>query len=204
VLTHPARPAVELHFRLTHRALGIPVDSFFERALPFQLPGGRETLVPEPADELLHLALHLAHARFDNLFHAYETRRIWRAASASVRDEAVSRAVSHGFSGILALVDIAFRTRWGDPLLPPDSPILKTWLHWRIGKDLYEDFERSAQPGTTHTLVSRLRSSWLEFQVTDSPARALQFARFMAAMACFQLRRGGWHPVRKKEPIPLG
>ncbi|HVW83872.1 MAG TPA: nucleotidyltransferase family protein, partial [Bryobacteraceae bacterium] len=54
---HDTLPRVELHFRLSHGAIGIPVEEFFERALPWTLPDGTKALVLAPSDLLLHLAL---------------------------------------------------------------------------------------------------------------------------------------------------
>jgi hypothetical protein len=203
VLSHASLPPVELHFRLTHGALGISMADFFPGALQFQLPGGRKTLVLGPADEILHLILHLAHARFDNLFHAHETRRLWRAASPEIRDQVIRRAVAYRYSGVLALVDIAFRTRWGEPFLPPDAPLDKTWLHWRVNRNLYQAFEESAPPETTHTVMSRLRASWLEFQITDRFSDGVRFVAFIATVAFFELKRGRWYPIRKKSQAGL-
>ena len=52
-LRHTARPTVEIHFRLSHMALGIPVDEFFARAIPnCRLTDGEEALVLGPADPI--------------------------------------------------------------------------------------------------------------------------------------------------------
>jgi hypothetical protein len=76
-LEHPSRPTLELHFRLSHKALGIPVDEFLDRAASYVLPSGRKALILSPADELFHLVLHRASGRFATLFHLYELRSIF-------------------------------------------------------------------------------------------------------------------------------
>ena len=67
-LLHESRTRLELHFRLSHAAYGIAIEEFFDRALESALPSGRRVLTLDPADELLHLALHLASDRFRSLF----------------------------------------------------------------------------------------------------------------------------------------
>ena len=84
-LEHPSRPTLELHFRLSHKGLGVPVSEFFDRAVAYPLPSGREALILSPADEILHLVLHRASGRFATLFHLYEVRRIWAAAPLEVK-----------------------------------------------------------------------------------------------------------------------
>ena len=107
-LSHASRPRVELHFRLSHAAVGIRVEEFFGRTVCLRLPGGLEARVLGASDQLLHVALHLAHARFGPLFYLYEVRRVWRAEPASVRAEALSKAVEHRFCGALRMIDVAF------------------------------------------------------------------------------------------------
>ena len=91
-LEHPSRPHVELHFNMSHKALGIPVDEFIDRSVTYSLPSGRASRILTPADEILHLVLHRAAGRFATLFHLYEVRKIWNCAPLSVRQEAVRRA----------------------------------------------------------------------------------------------------------------
>jgi hypothetical protein len=195
-LSHPSRPRVELHFRLSHQALGIPVDQFFERTLSCRLPNGREAQVLGPADQILHLALHLAHSRFGTLFNLYELRRVCRAEPASVRTEAIRKAVDNHSCGVLRMVDIAFRVRWGERFLPPDAAVPKTWLNSRLNEKLYAEFERSSEPGLGLTLAARLRGRWLEFQITDAPADALRSLKLLAQTARFQIAKGAWGKVK--------
>jgi hypothetical protein len=195
-LEHPSRPTLELHFRLSHKGLGIPVSEFLDRAVPYSLPGGREARILSPADEILHLVLHRASGRFATLFHLYEVRRIWAAAPLRVRREAVRIAALHHFTGVFVMTDIAFRARWGEPMLTPDIPVEPTWLHWRLTESLYAEFERCADPGRELPLAIRLKRKWLDFQMTDHPADALRFTADMARIAWFQLLRKGWRTVK--------
>jgi hypothetical protein len=192
-LAHPTLPRIELHFRLSHGAFGFPVNEFFERAVEAALPGGGTAWVLEPADELLHLVLHRAYGRFATLFHLYEIRRIRAATPDNVVIEAMRRAIRYHFSGAFAMTEIAFRTRWGEPFAPAHAPAAKTWLHWRITRKLYDDFERYSEPGRELTLSTRLRRRWVDFQATDRPVDALRFAAVMAKVAWYQLWSGGWH-----------
>lgn len=195
-LSNPSRARLELHFRLSHQTLGIPVDQFFERAVFCSLPNGRETLVLGPADQLLHLALHLAHSRFGTLFNLYELRRVSRAEPLTVRTEAVQRAVDHRFCGVLRMVDIAFRVRWKEPFLPPEVVVPKTWLNWRLNEKLYAGFERWSEPGRGLTLAARLWGRWLEFQITDAPSDAVRSIELLAQTARFRLARRTWGKVK--------
>lgn len=194
-LEHPSRPTLELHFRLSHKALGIPVSGFLDRAALYRLPGGREARILSPADEILHLVLHRASGRFATLFHLYEVRRIWAAAPPEVRKEAVRMGARHHFTGVFAMTDIAFRARWGEPMLTPDLALEPTWLQWRLTESLYAEFEHCSDPGRELPLAIRLRRKWLDFQVTDRPVDALRFMADMARIACFQLFRQGWRTV---------
>ncbi len=195
-LEHPSRPSLELHFRLTHKALGIPVAEFMDRAVPSSLPGGGTALVLSPADEIFHLVLHRASGRFATLFHLHEVRRIWTAAPLEVRREAVRMAADRHFAGVFALTDIAFREHWGQPMLTPDIPLPETWLHWRLTGRLYAEFELCSDPGRELPLAVRLRRKWLDFQLTDRPRDAVRFGADMARIAWFQLFRKGWRTVK--------
>lgn len=195
-LHHSTRPTLELHFRLTHKALGIPTGEFLERAVPYALPGGRIVRILSPADEILHLVLHRASGRFATLFHLYEVRKIWSGAPLSVRQEAVRTAERHHFAGVFAMTDIAFRARWGQAMLTPDIPLEPTWLHWRLNEKLYAEFERCSDPGRELPLTIRLKRKWLDFQMTDQPVDGLRFGADMARIAWFQLFRKGWRTVR--------
>ena len=190
------RPGVELHFRLSHGSHGIPVEEFFERAITYELPGGPPVQVLSPADEILHLVLHRAYGRFATLFHFYEIRKLWKAATPAVREETLRRAVEHHFAGVLALTDAGFRARWKEPFLPPDSPWAKTWLHGRINEELYFAFERLSDPGRELPVGVRLARRWLDLQLTDRPSDAARFAANMLGVAWFQLWRAGWRTVR--------
>lgn len=195
-LHHESRPTLELHFRLTHKGLGIPTDEFLDRSVRYSVPGFREVSILSPADEILHLVLHRASGRFATLFHLYEVRKIWRNATADLRLEALRTAARHHFTGVFAMTDIAFRARWGEPMLTPDLPLDRTWLHWRLTRELYEEFERCSDPGSDLPLSIRLKRKWLDFQMTDQPADGLRFGANLARIAWFQLWRKGWRTVR--------
>ena len=200
-LTHPARSAIELHFRASHGALGIRVDEFFGRSMLYPLPGGGTAHVPGPADEILQLVLHLAKDRYKPIFHLYEIRRLWRAASSAVREEVLELAANHHFRGVTVLTDVAFRVRWGESFLPPHLPKTKTWLNWRIDEQLYSAFEDWDKPEGDLTLHERIHGRWLELQTTDRPADALRFFGLMARVAWFQIRQRGWRTIRRHEAV---
>ncbi len=166
-LSHPTRNSVELHFRLSHQALGIPVDGFFERTVSCRLPNGQEVRVLGPADQILHLMLHLAHSRFGTLFNLYELRRVCGAEPSEAQVEAIRMAVDHHYCGVLRMIDLAFRMRWGRPFLTPEVPVRGTWLNWRLNEKLYTKFERASEPGLGMTLITRIRGRWLDFQIID-------------------------------------
>lgn len=201
-LLHPSRPCVELHFRLSHHASGIRVDELFDRAVTCRLPGGLQTRVLGDADQLLHLILHLAHARFGTLFHLYEVRRAFRAASFQVRQEAVQRIIGHRYCGALRMADIAVRVRFGESLLPSEMDVPKTWLHPRLNEKVYRKFERGAAPGSSLNFAARLRGRWLDFQITDTPSDALRALWVFAQTARFQIRRGTWGRVKTLSYTP--
>jgi hypothetical protein len=186
-LSHPSRPHLELHFRLSHRALGIPVDEFFDRAVSCRLPSGREALVLGPADQILHLVLHLVQSRFGTLFHLYEIRQVRRAEPADVLAEAAARAADHHYCGAFRMMDIAFRSRWNEPFLPPCVLVPKTWLDWRLTPKLYRAFERYATPGRGQSVATRVWARWLDFQLTDRPAEAIRAAAFFVRTARFYI-----------------
>ncbi|HEX4135257.1 MAG TPA: nucleotidyltransferase family protein [Bryobacteraceae bacterium] len=192
IFSHPSRPRVELHFRLSHQALGIPIEHLIERAVSCPVPNGREALVLGAADQLLHLAVHLGRSRFGTLFNLYELRRVCGMEPPGVRAEAIERAVDYRFCGVLRMLDIAFRTHWGEPFLPPEVVVPKTWLNGRLNEKLYEAFERWSEPGVGLTLGTRLRGRWLEFQITDTPADAARSLKLLARRARFQIARGAW------------
>lgn len=185
ILEHPSRPRIELHFRLSHRALGIPVDELFERAIGSRLPSGTTARVLGPADQLLHLILHLAHSRFGTLFHLYEVRRICRAEPPEVLAEAVERAMRNHYCGVLRMMEIAFRTRWGEPFLPPGVRVPNTWLNRRLTPKLFRTFESWSLPGREMSLAGRIYARWLDFQLTDRPVDALRAAAFFFGTAKF-------------------
>jgi hypothetical protein len=195
-LSHPSKPRVELHFRLSHHALGIPVDQFFDRAISRSLPNGQEALVLGPADQILHLALHLAHSRFGTLFNLYELRRVCRAEPPSVRAEAIQRAIDHHFCGVLRMVDIAFRVRWNEPFLPLEVVLPRTWLNGRLNEKLYDDFERWSVPGRPLSLAGRLWGRWLEFQITDAPSDALRSFKLLGQTARFRVAKRAWGTIK--------
>jgi hypothetical protein len=196
VLTHPKRPNVELHFRLSHMALGIAVDEFFERSIPFRLPNGQEAQVLAGADQLLHLALHLTQSRFGTLFHLCEVRRVLKAESPEVAAEAIRRAVGHHFTGAIRMMDIAFRARWNERFIPEGVEIPRTWLHRRLTPELYRAFERWSIPGRGLSLAARLHGRWLDLQLTDGLSDAARAAIYFTRSAQIQLGRGAWGTVK--------
>jgi hypothetical protein len=191
-LSHPTRTRVELHFRLSHQALGIPVDGFFERTVSCRLSNGQEVRVLGPADQILHLMLHLAHSRFGTLFNLCELRRVCGAEPSAARVEAIRMAVDHHYCGALRMTDLAFRRRWGQPFLTPEVPVRGTWLNWRLNETLYTEFERASEPGLGMTLATRIRGRWLDFQLTDGPSDAARWLKLFAQTARFQIARGAW------------
>ncbi len=192
-LTHPSRPKVELHFRLSHMDLGIPVDEFFERAISRSLPNGQEVLVLGAADQLLHLVLHLAHSRFGSLFHLYEVRKVLRAEPPDVSAETFRRAIDRHFCGAMRMTDIAFRELWGDPFLFFAIGNTATWFDWRLKRNLYRSFERWSVPGRQLNFATRLWGRWLDFQITDTPSDACRLVRHLTRSACFQNARRVWN-----------
>jgi hypothetical protein len=200
MMAHSTRPHVELHFRLSHGPLGMPVDEFFDRSVPCEFPGGTAHVLG-PADEALQLLLHLAHDRFKPVFHLYEMHKIWMATSLSVRREVAARAAGHHLWGVVLLTDAAFRARWGEPFLPPDVPHKGTWLQRRYDERLFTAFESSAEDGKEHTPADRIRGRWLQFQITDRPIDAVRLLGLMARIAWFQLRNRGMRTVRKYEAV---
>ena len=166
-------PLIDLHFRLTHGRLGIPIADLLDAAVPYQLPGGPETLVLDPADELLHLGLHSVYGRFNPFFHVFEFRRLWNASESVVRERAVRKAVDRHLAGGLRMVDVALRRIWGEQLVP-DGALPRTWLDSRINERLLGDFERwtaetRRDGGPGSTLRSRVGGRLLDFQLTDRP-----------------------------------
>jgi hypothetical protein len=195
-LLHESAPRVELHFRLSHGASGIPVEEFFDRSRTVRLPNGTSARILGEADEILHLVLHYAHHRFPLLFNLYEIRLIWNRASAETRNEAIRRAVQHGFFGAFAMTDVAFRVIWKEAFLPTDRPLPQTWLHWRINENLYwQCVDWSSSPDKL-TFWNRLRGRWLDFQVTDRPSDALKFAAMFFNVAWFRLKQRGWRTMK--------
>jgi hypothetical protein len=200
-LSHKSLPKLELHFRLSHMSYGIPVDEFFDRAVIIALPSGQKALVLGPADQILHLVLHLAQSRFGTLFHLAEVRRVYSAESPAARAEAIRRAVEHRFRGVLRMTDIAFRARLGQPFLPSEFTLPDTWLHWRLNERLYRAFERWSTPGRKWTPATRLWGRWLDFQLTDTPSDALRSLKLLAVAARFPNARHAW---ATKKPVVYG
>ncbi len=187
-LSHRSKPPVELHFRLSHGAYGIPVDEFFDRAVPGKAPGGNIVWVLDPADEIIQLALHFVHSSGITLFHLCEIHRIWTAAYAGIRQEVIRRAAKHHITGVFAFLDVAFRARWGEPLLPGDLQLDRTWLHWRLDEEAYRAFERRfVDDGSRLAIATRISRRWLLFQKTDRPADALRLALISARTALLRL-----------------
>ncbi|HVW84331.1 MAG TPA: hypothetical protein VHB50_06605, partial [Bryobacteraceae bacterium] len=165
-----------LHFRLSHGAIGIPVEEFFERALPWTLPDGTKALVLAPSDLLLHLALH-GGCGLGTLFHQYEILHVWKSFPREERAEAIRKAEKHGFLGVLAVADIGLRARWKTPLFTPEEmPGIRTWLHWRMNENLFNAYLEHADPLRKITIMGRIRKRWLDFQITDRPSDAIRLA----------------------------
>jgi hypothetical protein len=152
--------------------------------------------VLSPADEILHLVLHRAHGRFATLFHLYEIRKLWRAATPEIRERTLNLAAHHHFAGAFAMTEQAFRARWNEPFLPEGAKLPRTWLNWRIDRRLYDAFEELSDPGRPLPLGARLARRWVDFQLTDRPADALRFAGILVRVARYQIRRQGWRTVR--------
>ncbi len=186
-LHHPSRPYVELHFRLSHQACGIRVDELFDRAVTVSFPGGRETKVLGPADQLLHLILHLAQSRFGTLFHLYEIRKVSHAEPPEVVAEALERAVQQHYSGVVRMMDIAFRARWNEPFIPAGVVVPKTWLNRRLTPQLYRTFEEFSLPGREMSVADRMWARWLDFQLTDRPVDAWRAAAFFLETARYSV-----------------
>jgi len=196
-LDHPSRPHLELHFRLSHRALGIPVEEMFDRAVASSIPGGREARVLGPADQLLHLILHLATSRFGTLFHLHEIRRVCRAEPAEVVVEAIRRAVRHHYGGVIRMMDAAFRSRWNESFIPAGAIVPKTWLNWRVTPKLYRAFEEFSLPGRRMSVTDRVRARWMDFQLTDRPTDALRAAIFFLETARYSVTRAAHWRARE-------
>ncbi|MDP9171061.1 MAG: nucleotidyltransferase family protein [Acidobacteriota bacterium] len=195
VLMHKERPRVEIHFRLTHGARGLGVDEFLSRALPYQLPGGRQVWIPSPADELLHLALHVAAGRFAPFFHLYELHRISALMPREHVEQAARRAAKEHFVGAFYLIDAAFRLHWDEPFLPAGLDLRQPWLHWRLNENLYWAYQKWSELGGEHTLASRLRGRWLDLQTSDGPSDAWRQLQLLGRYAGQQMWKKGWRNV---------
>lgn len=90
---------------------------------------------------------------------------------------------------------IAFQERWGERF-PGEGDLPETWLQWRIGRKLYEDFEALSDPGRELPLLARLGRRWIDFQLTDRPADARRFLGIMLRIAWYQTKSEGWRTVR--------
>ena len=205
LLLHTTLPRVELHFRLSHGLSGIAVDGFFDRAVSSSLPSGEEILILDPADELLHLVLHFAHHRFPIFFNLHELRLIWNDATPDVQRSVIRMACEHHFVSALRMTEIAFRTIWGEPFLPDDVALPKTWLDGRLNGKLYEECVAWSEPGFRLTLAKRIRGRWIDFQLTDRPRDLFGFVQMFLSVGGYRLRQRAWgtleypHFVLRKE-----
>ena len=199
VMFHRDRARLELHFRISHGPFGLPVDEFFDQAIPYRLQSGTEVLILEGAAEILHLALHLACGRFAPFFHLFELRRVCRAAGPAIVRNAAIRAAECHFAGAFSLIDAAFQFCWGEPFLPPGFPMPRTWLYRRVNEELYQAYCRWSELAGARTLRSRLRGRWLDLQTTDRPSDALRQIRTLTKLAWFQMRRRGCRDMRMRE-----
>lgn len=192
LLLHPSMPRIELHFRLSHGTLGIPVEEFFERAVAENLPHVGQAWVFSESDEILHLLLHYAQHRFPLLFHVHEIRRIWQKVAPETRTEVLLQAQKHRFLSVLVMIDIAFRAIWGEPFFPAGLRLPKTWLHKTLNEHKFQECVSWSQPGYELTLAHRLKGRWLDFQLTDTPSDALKFLGMIAHVTWYRLRKQGW------------
>jgi hypothetical protein len=176
---------VELHFRISNGISGIPSAELFARSSDCQIPNVGKIRIPGVEDELMHLVLHLVQDRFVTLFHFQEVRRIWNSSTLAVRHEATRRAAYYGFSGVFTLADAAFRSRWGEPLLPASLALPRTWLDWTINEGLYRRMESNSSLKFERTIRGRLWGRWADFQVTASPRAGLNVT-LSAIMALFE------------------
>jgi len=196
-LLHPEKPRLELHFRLSHRSLGLEVEEFLKRAQPHRLPGGGAMLIPAPADEIFHLMLHVVQDRFAMLFHLYELRLVCRKLGPEAVREAIGIAVKRRFAGAVAITDVAFRTHLGEPFIPEGTELPLTWRHREITPQLLARMESGTVGGTAAlTLGRRLAARWIEFQLTDRPSDALRFATSFLKTAGHGLRNRRWGAVK--------
>lgn len=196
VFSRDGRYRVELHFRLNHGVLGVPVEAFFPAARPYQIPNGPSVLVMDPGDELFGLILHLVNDRFARLFHSYEVLRLWDAASADVRQGAIDRIVRHRFVGVLRLCDISMQAVWGRRLVDPADPLPHTWLEGRLTESFYREMAATAGLGLEQPLSKRLRGRFLDLQVTDTPADAMRKLASLFWVTAGQLRHRNWRTGR--------
>ena len=157
VMLHPARVAIELHFRMSHGPFGLPVDPFFDRAARYRLQTGTEVLILEGAAEVFHLALHAVCGRFRPFFHLYELRQVSRASGPAIVREAAAMAAECNMAGAFALIDAAFQSCWGESFLPEDVSMPRTWLQWRINEKLYHACGHWSESARGHSLRSRLQ-----------------------------------------------
>jgi hypothetical protein len=195
ILQHPALPDVELHFRLCNGGRDIPAEDLLARSREFEAPWGKVLILGE-ADELMHSALHLVQDRFVTLFHMQEVRRIWASATPGLRREAALRAAHYGFSGAMSLANTAATVRWGEPLVPADAELPRTWLQGRIGEALYRRMEAASELRVERTVSGRLAGRWAEFQLADSPVLAARGA--WNALAC-----AAWEAWEKRRPAQM-
>ena len=196
VLGHERRYRLELHFRLNHGVLGVPVEELFPAATPYQIPNGPSVLTPEPGDELFGLILHMVHDRFARLFHSYEVLRLWDAAPAETRRKVVERIERHRFAGVFRLCEIALQSVWGRRLLDAADPLPRTWLQSRLTEDLYREMAGTAGLGQEQPLSKRLRGRFLELQVTDTPGDAARRLASLFWVTASQLRHRNWRTGR--------
>jgi hypothetical protein len=189
VLSHPDGTRVELHFRLSHGPLGLEMDGLFDESVPYCLPGGSQIRILAPADEIFHLALHLAADRFGTFFHLYELWKLWPEQPDSVREAVVRKAVDRHFCGVLALTELAFQSTWGRPFLPPEVKLPRTWLGHKVDLKLYRAYLANMVGENRPGVASRLRGRWLDFQLTDHPADAARLAYLVARLAAVEMNR---------------
>lgn len=192
VMLHPARVALELHFRMSHGPFGLPVDPFIEQAVRYRLQNGTEVLILEGAAEVFHLALHAVCGRFRPFFHLYELRRICIARGPATVRQAAAMAAECNMAGVFALIDAAFQSCWGERFLSADVLMPQTWLQWRINEKLYQACLQWSESASAHSLRSRLQGRWLDLQTTDRPSDALRRIEMLTRFAWFQLRGRVW------------
>lgn len=188
-LDSPGKIPLELHFRLSHGSAGIPVDEFFGRAARVTLPDGQSVLALSEADQLLHLLLHTGGQSHPTLFHLLELRRVIRASGHQVLENAIRRAASAHFSGLLQVLDQSYRHYYGDTLIPAGVRLTATWLSALRGPEFHQRLRPRPGDGGKRDVLRWFRLRWLDICMTDTPGDAARLFWRMTLSAWYQLKR---------------